>query len=105
MHEDNPVWNLSRFATRVYCAHGRNRRGHDRRTEALGQICVRLAHGETVGSAQRRRLHPRGIRRLEQADRRERSARIEMLLKKIKNEPFESELPMEVWDDAPRRRR
>ena len=26
---------------------------------------------------------------------------IEMLLKKIKNEPFESELPMEVWDDMP----
>jgi len=60
-----------------------------------------LAHGEKIGPAQQEGYVGRGIRRLEKADRPGVDRAIDMLLKKIRHEPFVSELPMEVWDDTP----
>src|SRR4029453_19448433 len=86
----------------VLCpAGGEHAGGKTDALKRLAKFAMRLAHDETVGPAQREGYIPRGIRRLEQADRPGAERAIEMLLKKIKNEPFESALPMEVWDDAP----
>ena len=103
MHEDNPgIGTYLGFAnSRVYCLPtAETAAGMTDALKRLAKFAVRLAHGETVGSAQREGYIARGIRRLEQTDRPGAERAIEMLLKKIKNEPFESELPMEVWDDA-----
>ena len=104
MQEENPgVGTYRDFAnSRVYCLPtAETAAGMNDALKRMAKFAIRLAHGETVGSAQREGYIPRGIRRLEKTDRPGVERAIEMLLKKIKNEPFESELPMEVWDDAP----
>jgi glycine reductase complex component B subunit gamma len=104
MHEENPGIDTYRDLanSQVYCLPtAETAAGMTDALKRLAKFAMRLAHDETVGPAQREGYIPRGIRRLEQADRPGAERAIEMLLKKIKNEPFASELPMEVWDDAP----
>ena len=67
----------------------------------LARLAIRLARGKRSVSAAKEGYIGRGIRRIEKTDRRGATRAVEMLLKKINNQPFESELPMEVWDDAP----
>lgn len=66
----------------------------------LAGFAVRLAKGEELGPADKEGYLGRGIRRIEKAERHGAARAIDMLLKKINGEPFVSELPMEVWDDA-----
>jgi glycine reductase complex component B subunit gamma len=102
MHEENPGVGAYRdFANaRVYCLlTAETTAGMTDALKRLAAFVIRLAHNETVGPARREGYIPRGIRRLEKANRPGVERAIEMLLKKIRNEPFESELPMEVWDD------
>jgi glycine reductase len=104
MHEENPgVGTYRDFAnSRVYCLPtAESAAGMNDALKRLAKFAIRLAHGETVGPAQREGYIPRGIRRLEKTDRPGVERAIEMLLKKIKQEPFVSELPMKVWDDTP----
>jgi betaine reductase len=104
MHEENPGIETYRdFANpRVYCLPtAETAVGMTDALKRLAEFALRLARDETVGSARREGYIPRGIRRLEQAKRPGAERAIKMLLKKIKNEPFETELPMEVWDDTP----
>ena len=84
-------------------ADGRDHLRHDDAL-ALGKIRMRLADGKSRFGA-RRRIFARGIRRLENIDKRGADRAIEMLLNKIDNKPFASELPMEIWDKRRRRRR
>ncbi len=72
-------------------------------TEALSSMArfvCRLATGEEIGPAAQEGYLPRGIRRLEKTDRPGVERAIDMLLKKVRNEPFATEVPMEVWDQA-----
>jgi len=104
MHQENPgIGTYLDFAnTRVYCLPtAETTAGMNDALKRMAKFAIRLAHDETVGSAQQEGYIPRGIRRLEQTNRPGAERAVEMLLKKIKNEPFESELPMEVWDEAP----
>jgi glycine reductase complex component B subunit gamma len=104
MHEENPGVGAYRdFANvRLYCLPtAETTVGMTDALKRLAAFAMRLAHNETVGSARLEGYIPRGIRRLEKSNRPGAERAIEMLLKKIKNEPFESELPMEVWDDTP----
>jgi betaine reductase len=104
MHEENPGVGAYRdFANvRLYCLPtAETTAGMADALKRLALFAMRLAHNETIGPARQEGYIPRGIRRLEQAERPGVERAIEMLLKKIRNEPFESELPMEVWDDMP----
>jgi glycine reductase complex component B subunit gamma len=104
MHEENPgVGSYRDFANpRVYCLPtAETAAGMTDALRRLAAFAIRLARDEAVGSARGEGYIPRGIRRLEQAERPGVERAIEMLLKKIRNEPFETELPMEVWDDTP----
>jgi glycine reductase len=104
MHEENPGMDLYRDLanSRVYCLPtAETTAGMADALRRLANFAARLARNEAVDSAQREGYIPRGIRRLERTDRPGVERAIEMLLKKIKHEPYETELPLEVWDDAP----
>ena len=62
---------------------------------------MRLANGESIGPAKAEGYIGRGIRRLEKTDRPGFERAIDMLLKKLNNQPFKTEIEMEVWDDIP----
>ena len=103
MHEENPGVDAYResASARVFCLP--TAEATTGMTDALGrmaQLAIRLAGRESIGSALKEGYLGRGIRRIEKTDRRGAERAIDMLLKKIHNEPFDSELPMEVWDDA-----
>jgi glycine reductase len=104
MHEENPgVGTYREFVNaRVYCLPtAEATTGMNDALTRLARLAIRLARGEEVGSAAKEGYIGRGIRRIEKTDRRGATRAVEMLLKKVNNQPFESELPMEVWDDAP----
>jgi glycine reductase complex component B subunit gamma len=71
-------------------------------TEALAtmaRFAVRTGDGyEKLGPAYREGYLPRGIRRLERSDRPGVERAVDMLLKKLRHEPFLTEVPMELWD-------
>jgi glycine reductase complex component B subunit gamma len=103
MHEENPgVGSYRDFANLdVYCLRtAESTAGMADALKALAKFALRLAHGETIGPAAKEGYIGRGIRRLEKADRRGVDRAIDMLLKKINHEPFETEILMEVWDDV-----
>jgi len=104
MHEENPGVDAYReFANiRVYCLPtAETTAGMTDAMTRLALFAVRLAGGEDIASARQEGYIGRGIRRIEKTERSGAARAVEMLLKKIHDEPFASELPMEVWDDAP----
>lgn len=72
-------------------------------TEALGAIArfaLRVGSGEEIGAAREEGYVPRGIRRLERSDRPGVERAIEMLLQRLRNEPFATEIPIQAWDQV-----
>ena len=103
MHEENPGVGVYREVgnPRVYCLPtAETTAGTSDALARLATFAIRLARGEQIGSAIKEGYIGRGIRRIEKTDQRGATRALDMLLKKIKDEPFESELPMEIWDDA-----
>jgi glycine reductase complex component B subunit gamma len=104
MHEENPgVGSYRDFANPdLYCLPtAESTAGMTAALKALAKFALRLSRGEKIGPAAQEGYIGRGIRRLEKTDRRGVDRAIDMLLKKINHEPFETEIPMEVWDDVP----
>jgi glycine reductase len=104
MHEDNPAVGTYRdhADARVFCVPTtETASGMAGALAALAKLATRLARGDKIGPARQEGYIPRGIRRLEQADRPGAERAIDMLLKKINHEPFVTEVPMESWDDIP----
>jgi betaine reductase len=103
MHEENPGVGVYREVanSRVYCLPtAETTAGMSDALTRLATFAIRLARGEQIGSAIKEGYIGRGIRRIEKTDQRGAKRALDMLLKKIKDAPFESELPMEIWDDA-----
>ncbi|MBI4527553.1 MAG: glycine/betaine/sarcosine/D-proline family reductase selenoprotein B [Deltaproteobacteria bacterium] len=70
-------------------------------SEALGlmaRFALRLGTGAEIGPAEEEGYISRGIRIPRQADRSGVDRAIEMFFKKLRGEPFVSEIPMETWD-------
>lgn len=65
---------------------------------SMARFVCRLGSGADIGPAQEEGYLPRAIRRLERVDRPGVDRAIDMLLKDLRDEPFVTELPMEVWD-------
>ncbi len=104
MHEENPgVGAYREFVNpRIYCLPTTEATtGMSDALTRLAGFAIRLARREEIGSAAKEGYIGRGIRRIEKTDRSGATRALDMLLKKINNQPFESELPMEVWDDTP----
>ena len=72
--------------------------GMARALTVMAPFACRLALGEEIGAAAAEGYVPRGIRRLTRVDRPAVDRAIDMLLAKVAGEPFETEVPMEVWD-------
>ena len=103
MHNENPGVDAYRELgnARIYCLPtAESTAGMGDAMARLADFALRLARGEEIGSADNQGYIGRGIRRIEKSDRRGAARAVEMLLKKINDEPFASELPMEVWDDT-----
>jgi glycine reductase len=104
MYQENPGIGAYRdFANlRVYCLPtAETTSGMTDAMIRMATLAIRLGRGEEIGAAAKEGYIGRGIRRLEKTDRPGAVRALDMLLKKINGEPFETELPMEVWDDAP----
>jgi glycine reductase len=104
MHAENPGVDAYREAgdPRIYCLPtAETTAGMNDAITGLARMTLRLGRGEEIGPAAKEGYLGRGIRRIEKNERRGAARAVEMLLKKINDEPFASELPMEVWDDAP----
>src|ERR1044071_3736327 len=104
MHEENPgVGAYREFVNaRVYCLPTTEATtGMNDALTRLARFALRLARGEEIGAATDEGYFNRGIRRIERTDRTRAPRARETLLQKINQEPFETEIPMEVWDDAP----
>jgi glycine reductase len=104
MHEENPGVGVYReFAnSRLYCLPtAETITGMADALTRMATLAIRLARGQEIGSALKEGYIGRGIRRLEKTDQRGAVRALDMLLKKLNNQSFESELPMEIWDDAP----
>jgi len=104
MHGDNPGVGAYRDLanSRVYCLPtAETTSGMTDALTRMASFAIRLARGEQIGSAVKEGYIGRGIRRLEKTDRPGAVRALDMLLKKINNQPFASELAMEIWDDTP----
>ena len=66
--------------------------------KTIAPFACRLALGAEIGAAAAEGYVARGIRRLTRVDRPAVDRAIDMLLAKVADEPFETEVPMEVWD-------
>jgi glycine reductase len=61
-------------------------------------LALKLARGEEIGSPEEEGYIPRGIRKNYFTDKRGSQRAVEMLVKKLKNEEFETEYPMPNFD-------
>ena len=89
----------SRKSKCVLSAHSGDHRGNGGCLESVGEVRAQARRGRDYRSSEGRGLYPAGIRRLVKTEQPGYQRAIDMLLKKIANEPFETEIPMETWDD------
>ncbi len=104
MHEENPAILAYRDHANpdVFCLPTpETTAGMAQALSALGKFALRVAGKESIGPAAREGYFPRGIRRIVKTERPGYQRAIDMLLKKINDEPFETEIPMEAWEDIP----
>jgi glycine reductase complex component B subunit gamma len=103
MHEENPGVGAYRELAnaRIYCLPtAEATAGMNDAMTRLASFATRLGRGEEIGAARKESYIGRGIRRIAKTERRGVERAIDMLLKKVNGEPFETEVPMEIWDDA-----
>lgn len=102
MNVENP--GVEMFKKDMYILKGGNIAAKMRQdVKAMAAVANKLLHGEQVGSAEDEGYFPRGIRRqVWREDGRRASERmVEMLVKKLNGEPFQTELPMPKLDRVP----
>jgi glycine reductase len=102
MHQENPAIGVYRdYAdANVFCLPtSETTAGMADALKGLAKFALRLAASEEIGPAGLEGYIPRGIRRLVKTERPGYQRAIDMLLKRIANEPFATEIPMETWDD------
>ncbi len=67
---------------------------------SMARFAYRLGSGAEIGSSEEEGYLPRGIRRPRHADRSGVDRAIDMFLRKLRGDPFITEVPMEVWDQV-----
>lgn len=97
MYEENPGADL--YKKDVYIVKTGNSAAQMRKAlPELGRLAAKLARGEAVGSPAGEGYLARGIRRNIFHPQRGSARAVDMLLKKLKGEPFTTEYPMPVFD-------
>lgn len=103
MHPENPgvsVYQEYRNLKVYLLPTGESAAGMAQALSLLARFAQRVGSGAEIKSAEEEGYIPRGIRRLERTDRPGVERAIDILLKKVRGEPFTSEVPMEVWDQV-----
>jgi len=67
----------------------------------MAQLAVKLGRGEAVGSPEEEGYIPRGIRKNVFCSERGSKRAVDMLVRKLRGEPFTTEYPMPVFDRVP----
>ncbi len=97
MYEENPGADM--YKKDVYIASTRNSAaGMRKAVKVMVPLALKIAKGEEIGSPAEEGYLPRGIRKNFFTDKRGSQRAIDMLLKKIKGEEFETEFPMPNFD-------
>ena len=102
MNVENP--GVEMFKKEMYILKGGNIAAKMRKdVKAVVNVANKILNGEEIGSADEEGYFPRGIRRqVWRKDGKPASERmVEMLVKKLNGEPFETELPMPKLDRVP----
>ncbi len=103
MHLENPAIDTYRDYRNVklFCLPTKETAaGMNEALEALARFALRLESSVDLGPAQEEGYLPRGIRRLEKTESPGVERAIAMLLKRLRDEAFATEIPMQIWDQA-----
>jgi len=103
MHPENPgvsVYQEYRNLKVYLLPTGESAAGMAQALSLLARFAHRVGSGAEIKSAEEEGYLPRGIRRLERTNRPGVERAIDILLKKVRGEPFTTEVPMEVWDQV-----
>jgi len=97
MYVENP--GVDMFKKSIYIVSTKNSAAGMRdAVKKMAPLALKLAKGEEIGSPQEDNYIPRGIRKNFFADKRGSERAVEMLIKKLKGEEFETEYPMPDFD-------
>lgn len=98
MHPENPGFPAVGVSVHTVPA-AESAAGMEEALEAAARLGLKLARGEAVGNAAEEGYLPRGIRYNEIAELPTSRRAVDLLLKKIHKEPYETELEVPVLDD------
>lgn len=97
MYEQNPAVEL--YRSRLYLVPtGATAASMGPALERLAALGLKLARGERLGRPAEEGYLPRGLRFAELADRPAAARAVDMLLRRLRGEPFETEWPLPVYD-------
>jgi betaine reductase len=99
MHPENPGVVAAASAVHTVPA-AESAAGMEEALKAAARLGLKLARGEAIGNAANEGYLPRGIRYNEIAELPTSRRAVDMLLKKIKGEPYETELEVPVLDEV-----
>lgn len=97
MYVENP--GVDMFRKEIYIAETRDSAaGMRQAVQVMVPLALKLARHEEIGSPQEEGYHARGIRKNFFTEKRGSARAVDMLLKKLKGEEFETEFPMPNFD-------
>ena len=97
MYEENPGADM--FKQNVYIVRTGDSAAKMRKAiPAMGKLAVKLVTGQEIGSAAQEGYIPTGVRKNLFEDKIGAERAVEMLVKKLNGEPFETEYPMPLFD-------
>jgi glycine reductase complex component B subunit gamma len=97
MYIENPGADM--FKKAVYIVETKNSAAGMRdAVKKMVPLALKLVKGEEIGSPEEEGYHPRGIRKNYFTEKRGSERAVDMLLKKLKGEEFETEFPMPNFD-------
>ncbi len=97
MYIENPGADM--YKKSVYIVETKNSAaGMKDAVDKIVPLALKLVKGEEIGSPAEEHYHARGIRKNYFTDKRGSARAVDMLIKKLNNEPFETEFPMPDFD-------
>lgn len=100
LYEENPGYDV--FRATMYTVATKNSAADMRKAAPkIGALAKKLLTGTALGTVEEEGLLPRGVRENYFAEKRGAERAVDMLIKKIKGEPFTTEYPMPTFDRVP----
>ncbi len=97
MYEENPGMEMFRLYGYIFPS-GPNARDMRKTMKKIGDFVEKLVKDCEIGSPKEEGYFPRGIRKMVWKEKSGAVRAVDMMLKKVRKEPFETELPMPKFD-------